>query len=379
MKIKIYAFIKSFPDTLNIYHQLKKNNDVAYYTVMPVKNQNDIRGFGSIYYFIFKGFNSIIYRMKIQNKYIRYLNEIIFDFHSAIHLHDASIIIHSNGFMPFTLKKNKKLGGTNIYISGNPCDLDIYDKLILERKLMNNVSDVYNFKPRLKRYSKALEVPDKVIVANTYCFNSYAKYINQNRVVLAERIFFNKDNLQQHNAIHKNTIYTFCYIAHTQLLKGLHILLEAWQKINSENVQLIIGGPIDRELKPHILNRIKRLKNVKYDFRFISNLSEFYNHSDVYVCPSLIDASPVTVPEAMHCKLPVIVSENCGNSFMIENGRNGMVYKNDDSTQLASCIQWFIDNKHKSVDMGKNAYNDVLNQMNTQRNMLLNTVKKLIN
>ena len=110
MKVRIYSFINPFYETVQLLDQLKNKYSVSYFTVTPPKDyrHNNIFGFGNHSYFIFKWFNKIISRLNIKGKVVRYINEIIFDLHSAISLKEPSIIIQTNGFMPYTLKKKQK-------------------------------------------------------------------------------------------------------------------------------------------------------------------------------------------------------------------------------------------------------------------------------
>ena len=147
---------------------------------------------------------------------------------------------------------------------------------------------------------------------------------------------------------------TFSFTAHTIWLKGLFYLLEAWNNMNTGEAELIVGGSIDPRLWKYL--NLKKLitKNV-HIIGHCKDMNKFYTNSDVFISPSLYDAGPATVAEAMYCGLPVIVSDGCGSKTLIEEGVNGFVVPAMDSEAIAQKVQWFIDNPDQIPGMGKNA------------------------
>lgn len=96
------------------------------------------------------------------------------------------------------------------------------------------------------------------------------------------------------------------------------------------------------------------MHNIKYT-GWVNDLNHYYRSSDVCIVPSLLDAGPATVAEAMYCGIPVVVSEGCGSKALIEEGVNGFVVPAMDSEAIAQKVQWFIDNPDQIPGMGKNA------------------------
>ena len=150
------------------------------------------------------------------------------------------------------------------------------------------------------------------------------------------------------------------YLAHSTVLKGLHILLSAFRELikNKIRVKLFIGGGIQKSYKKY-LN--KNFNDLYADVAFLGPIDNtikdiYFKKSDIFVCPSIIDMSPVTVFEAMLNKLPVIVTENCGNKWIINNYCNGFIVQSSNTDELVEKLNWCSMNKDKLIQMGENAY-----------------------
>jgi glycosyltransferase involved in cell wall biosynthesis len=68
-------------------------------------------------------------------------------------------------------------------------------------------------------------------------------------------------------------------------------------------------------------------------------LTKVYQEHDVFVLPSYSEVWGLVVEEALNNGLPVIVSSRVGcTDEIIEDGRNGLIFKNNDADSLLSCI-----------------------------------------
>ncbi|MDO9256305.1 MAG: glycosyltransferase family 4 protein [Bacteroidales bacterium] len=369
MKINLYSFKSNYGILFELYKSFKSDNKDIFFLVSCYFKRNDpsIKTYNSFFWFIHRLFFKILKLLGFKYFQVRHFQEIIYDRFYSFQLSESVIIITTNGWIPRTLKKNKELGGINILLAGNPCDLEISKIISREREKTVQISDIYSYEPRLTAYHRSLEFSDKIIIFNQYCYDSFINYVNETKLEYINGIvYLNKETYPE---IHfdKNEIFTFCYVGYTILLKGVHVILDAWSKINTSDAQLIIGGTIQEDLKDYLFSKINKFSNVHYVGK-IDDLNKFYRQSHVYICSSLIDAGPRTIVEAMYCKLPIIVSENCGNSYLIDNITNGRIYKNNDPTALSKQIEWFLHNKAKNAQMGESAYNRITSELNNNTN-----------
>jgi glycosyltransferase involved in cell wall biosynthesis len=98
----------------------------------------------------------------------------------------------------------------------------------------------------------------------------------------------------------------------------------------------------------------RRMPNVEW-VGGTDNPADFYRRASVFVSPSISDAGPRTVLEAMACGVPSIVSDHCGIAGAIAHGDNGFVYRYDDVAELAQLLKWSYQNRTQLRDMGRKA------------------------
>lgn len=72
---------------------------------------------------------------------------------------------------------------------------------------------------------------------------------------------------------------------------------------------------------------------------------------DCVVCPSRDDPMPTFVTEGLIFGKPAIVSEHTGTAGLIQNGKNGFVYQDNDPAQLSERLAYMIDHPELSKKM----------------------------
>ena len=101
------------------------------------------------------------------------------------------------------------------------------------------------------------------------------------------------------------------------------------------------------------------MKNIS----FLGHIKEpnlFYRTAHVFISPSLLDAHPATIAEAMYCGLPVIVSDGCGSKSLVEDNVNGFIIPSRDSVAIENRMKWCIGNQCLLKDMGRKARETIL-------------------
>jgi L-malate glycosyltransferase len=76
-----------------------------------------------------------------------------------------------------------------------------------------------------------------------------------------------------------------------------------------------------------------------------ADLPRWYHMADLYISPSHVDGSSVTLMEALASGLPCLVSDIPGNKGWIEEGVNGWLFRDGDVDDLAEKILQAIKNR----------------------------------
>ena len=84
-----------------------------------------------------------------------------------------------------------------------------------------------------------------------------------------------------------------------------------------------------------VLNRVKFGGHVAY-----SSLPRWYHRADVFVSPSHVDGSSVSLMEALASGVPALVSDIPANKEWVRNGLNGWLFRDGDAIDLSKRILW---------------------------------------
>ena len=85
------------------------------------------------------------------------------------------------------------------------------------------------------------------------------------------------------------------------------------------------------------------------------DLPRWYHMADIYISPSHVDGSSVSLLEALACGMPCLVSDIAGNKEWVEEGVNGWLFRDGDVDDLAEKILLAIKSKRSWGRIGKAA------------------------
>ncbi len=86
-----------------------------------------------------------------------------------------------------------------------------------------------------------------------------------------------------------------------------------------------------------------------------TELPRWYHRAEVYISPSHVDGSSVSLMEALACSLPCLVSDIPGNKEWVTEGENGWLFPDGDTDALAAKIMQVMDRRSMLPKIGRAA------------------------
>jgi len=138
----------------------------------------------------------------------------------------------------------------------------------------------------------------------------------------------------------KDSVITLGFLSTLQPHKGAHILLEAFNKATSSNIQIRIYGHYF-ENEDYYNTLIKNYKNkVEFcgEYRY-EDMPIILNDIDMIVVPSVWwENSPLVLLRALAHNVPAIVSDLGGMTEIVTDGENGFVFEAGNVESLAEIL-----------------------------------------
>ena len=152
----------------------------------------------------------------------------------------------------------------------------------------------------------------------------------------------------------------FVTIGYIEWRKGQDILIDAIEKLpmaTSLTVEFLLIGQNTSLFAQELSERIKSMPNAKMlGTMEREKIHEIIDQTDLMICPSREDPMPTVCAEAMMHKVPCLVSDATGTAAYITDGKDGLVFKNENSQELSEKILWSIEHKEELPDMGERAF-----------------------
>ena len=117
--------------------------------------------------------------------------------------------------------------------------------------------------------------------------------------------------------------------------KGVHLLLEAWDRLNFKDAELVLVGHAHEEIKPY-LNRFGGRPDVRLAGS-TQHVEDHYRSATVHVFPSQCEGCAKTTCEAAACGLPQITTRESGD--VVIDGVNGLSIPCNDLDALCAALE----------------------------------------
>ncbi len=148
------------------------------------------------------------------------------------------------------------------------------------------------------------------------------------------------------------------YVSRLVNRKGPHVLIRAFKKVlaNVPDAELVMVG--EGYLKP-VLEMMAYDLGLGGSVKFLGDvkpemLGQTYASSDVFVLPSLhAESFGMVLLEAMASEVPVIASRTGGVPEVVSDGKDGILVKPGDETELSEALTRLLMNENERSEMGR--------------------------
>jgi glycosyltransferase involved in cell wall biosynthesis len=165
----------------------------------------------------------------------------------------------------------------------------------------------------------------------------------------------------------------FLTVARFNFQKGYDVLVKAISLIKEDiknwDIHYIFVG--DGEEKKKIVQLAKKL-NVEKCITFLGRRDDIYKlmkACDYFISSSRWEGLPITLIEAAFCRLPIFASNTIGNREIILNNKNGILFDNIDSNDLAQKISALMNGQYNMQQRTCNAF-EYVNQFCNNHQMV---------
>ena len=138
---------------------------------------------------------------------------------------------------------------------------------------------------------------------------------------------------------------------------GVDVLARAFVKVaqQNESVDLVLlGGGSQGGRIRQILHSGDVLDRVTFGGQVSqTDLPRWYHMADLYISPSHVDGSSVSLMEALACGLPCLVSDIPANKEWVFEGENGWLFRDGDVDHLAEKILAAISQRENLPEIGR--------------------------
>ena len=167
--------------------------------------------------------------------------------------------------------------------------------------------------------------------------------------------YFSRKTFERSNV---QTFTLFCNRT-WESIYGVDVLAKAFVKVAAKNPDvnlILLGGGSQGSRIRQILMNGGVLDRVHFGGQVgQKDLPRWYHMADIYISPSHVDGSSVSLMEALACGLPCLVSDIPGNREWIVEGGNGWLFRDGDADDLAEKILHAIKSRRSFKKIGESA------------------------
>lgn len=193
-------------------------------------------------------------------------------------------------------------------------------------------------KQRVNEAKQCLQIARQIIFPTLFLKGMFYKQIYSGPShIIRFGIDYGSIQYEKNKPIKKDDGINIGYLSTLLPHKGAHILINAFILANQKNLHLkVFGDPTYDKDYFEYLKDISKNKNIEFLGRYHDeDLSGILNDLDLVSLPSIWwENTPLVMLKAMAQKVPIIVSDLPGMTEIVQDNKNGFVFKVGDSEDL---------------------------------------------
>lgn len=234
-----------------------------------------------------------------------------------------------------------------------PFNRKFYD-LYFHKKIYSHASVVIN-QARLNKEKLINEfgVNEENIVYIPH--GHYMEYAEKMDVALSRK----KLNIPQN-------IPVILFFGQIKKVKGVDVLIESINYVRQKqpNVLCVIAGKVwkdDFSIYQALIEELDLEKNIRTDIRFIKDeeVKYYFNAADIVALPYTQIYQSGVVLLAFAYEKPVVATREGEFLTVIKDKETGLLINAGDPLELASALNWYIENPDKATEYARNGYKDI--------------------
>lgn len=274
-----------------------------------------------------------------------YAAKMAFDRAVARSLPPADVVLGIYGSAALTLRAARDRGALTVlnFVNSHPAE---HNRFLRELASLHGESHEFMPDRVVQRVERELSLADLVLAPSRFVANQLLERgLPRTRVAVipygVDLEAFSPDMDRPANAQIR-----CLYVGQISHRKGIPVLLRAAGQL--PEMQFLLTGPVvTQSLLDDLPPNVRWMRPVSH-----AGIAALMRKGDIFALPSVEDAYPLAVLEAMASGMPVVVTDHVGTSEMIEDGVSGFIVPAGDSIALSDRLRRLADDSELRVRMG---------------------------
>ena len=234
--------------------------------------------------------------------------------------------------------------------------IEFQNEIINEEYLIQNIKPKPISKYIIEKEKKEYELADYIMVPSEFARKTFLeKGFDEKKIIKNPYGVDLKEFKSDLSTKQDQNKFRIIYTGTVSIRKGILYLLEVFNDLKLEDIELLIIGNIEKDLKKNI-KKYKFNKNIIFKKSVNqSELRKFYIISHVFITCSIEEGLSMVQIQAMSCGLPVICTVNSGGEEIINDNIDGFILPIRDKIKLKEKIIYLYNNRNICTEMGKKA------------------------